>query len=183
MPDLKFQNRLTGKLASLMWHAERTILYDANCSDEVGNVNWTKVKSLNFNPFKGKSKASTISIFKLLEQETVHVYKIKNIDKTWHWFLIDDLRYRRYLESKGGRDIDFIFCPTKRQYKLALSVSPVSAIKTALFGQELTMCEHIKNPLDKEIYDMEAKQFQNQLEQSVSRWQKHLSENLNSYIP
>lgn len=183
MADLKFQNRLTGKLASLMWHAERAVLYDANCSDEIGNVNWTKVKSLNYNPFKGKSKESTLSIFKLLEQETVAVYKIKNVDGTWHWFLVDNLRYSRYLDSKGGRDIDFIFCPTKRQYKLLLSSSPMGAIKKAPFGKELTMCEHIKNPLENTIYDLEVEQFQTQLEQSLYRWQKHLSKNLSTYIP
>ena len=182
MADLKFQNRLTGRLASLMWHAERTILYQVDCSDKIGNVNWKKVKALQFNPFKGKSKQSTLAVFKLLEQETVDVYKIKNIDETWHWFLIDNLRYRRYLDSKGERDIDFIFCPTKRQYKLALSSSPMSPLKTAKFGQELAMCVHVEKPLDGENYDLDAKQFQSQLEQSLFRWRDHLSKNLNNYI-
>ena len=183
MSDLKFQNRLTGRLASLMWHAERTILYQVDCSDKIGNVNWKKVKNLEFNPFKGKSKESTLAIFKLLEKETVDVYKIKNIDETWHWFLIDNLRYRRYLDSKGKRDIDFIFCPTKRQYKLALTNSPMGPIKSAQFGQELLTCEHVDNPLIGENYDLRVKQFQTQLEQSLLRWKEHLSENLNDYIP
>ena len=183
MSDLKFQNRLTGRLASLMWHAERTILYQVDCSDKIGNVNWKKVKNLEFNPFKGKSKESTLAVFKLLGQETVDVYKIKNIDETWHWFLIDNLRYRRYLDSKGKRDIDFIFCPTKRQYKLALTNSPMGPIKSAQFGQELLTCEHVDNPLIGENYDLRVKQFQTQLEQSLLRWKEHLSENLNDYIP
>ena len=183
MSDLKFQNRLTGRLASLMWHAERTILYQVDCSDKIGNVDWKKVKNLKLNPFKGKSKESTLAIFKLLEQETVDVYKIKNIDETWHWFLVDNLRYRRYLDSKGERDIDFIFCPTKRQYKLALSPSPMGPIKTAQFGKELTTCEYVENPLVDENYDSIAEHFQIQLEQSLLRWQEHLSKNLNNYIP
>ena len=182
MSDLKFQNRLTGRLASLMWHAERTILYQVDCSDKIGNVNWKKVKNLKFNPFKGKSKESTLAIFKLLDQETVDVYKIKNINETWHWFLVDNLRYRRYLDFKGERDVDFIFCPTKRQYKLALSSSPMGPIKTAQFGQEFIMCEYVKNPLDGGNYDLIVKQFQTQLEQSLLRWQEHLSKNLNDYI-
>ena len=182
MSDLKFQNRLTGRLASLMWHAERTILYQVDCSDKIGNVSWKKVKHLKSNPFKGKSKESTLAIFKLLDQETVDVYKIQNIDETWHWFLVDNLRYRRYLDFKGERDIDSIFCPTKRQYKLALSSSPMGPIKTAQFGQELITCEHVKNPLVGGNYDLKVKEFQIQLEQSLFRWQEHLSKNLNDYI-
>ena len=182
MSDLKIQNRLTGRLASLMWHAERTILYQVNCCDEIGNVDWKKVKKLQSNPFKGKSKQSVLAIFKLLKQQTVEVYKIKNIDETWHWFLIDGLRYKRYLDANGQRDMDFIFCPTKRQYKLALNNSPMAPIKTAQFGHELAMCVHIEKPLDSIIYDLEAIQFQDQLEQSMFRWREHLSNNLNNYI-
>ena len=182
MPDLKFQNRLTGRLASLMWHAERTILYQVDCSDKIGNVNWKKVKNLKSNPFKGKSKESTLAIFKLLDQKTVDVYRIQNIDETWHWFLVDNLRYRRYLDFKGERDIDFIFCPTKRQYKLALSSSPMGPIKTAQLGQEFITCEHVKNPLVGGYYGLKVKQFQIQLEQGLLRWQEHLSKNLNDYI-
>ena len=182
MSDLKVQNRLTGRLASLMWHAERSILYGVDCSDDIGNVNWKKVKQLDFNPFKGKSKESTVAIYKLLEQKTVDVFKIQNSDKSWHWFLVDNSRYNRYLNSEGKRDIDFIFCPTKRQYKLGLSVSPLSPIKTAQLGKEFAMCEHIENPLDDNIYDFKAKSFQNQLEQSLLRWKDHLSKNLNQYI-
>ena len=55
-------------------------------------------------------------------------------------------------------------------------------IKTAQFGQELITCEHVKNPLVGENYDLKAKQFQIQLEQSLLRWQEHLSKNLNNYI-
>ena len=132
---------------------------------------------------KGSGKNTQCKIFKLLEKETVDVYKIKNIDETWHWFLVDNLRYKRYLDSKGKRDIDFIFCPTKRQYKLALSNSPMGPIKTAQFGQELLTCEHVSNPFDAENYDLRAKQFQTYVEQSLLRWQEHLSKNLNDYIP
>ena len=49
--------------------------------------------------------------------------------------------------------MDFIFCPTKRQYKLALNNSPMAPIKTAQFGHELAMCVHIEKPLDSIIYD------------------------------
>ena len=52
-------------------------------------------------------------------------------------------------------------------------------IKTAQFGQELTTCEYVENPLFDENYDLIANQFQIQLEQSLLRWQEHLSRNLN----
>ena len=74
MPEI--QNRLPSELSSLIWHTERIILREANCANDIGEVDWAKAKALANNPFENKSKCSTLAIYKILNLNTLRVFKI-----------------------------------------------------------------------------------------------------------
>ena len=78
MPGI--QNRLTSELSSLIWHTERIILREANCANDIGEVDWTKAKALTSNPFANKSKCSALAIYRILKVDTLRVFKIKKQD-------------------------------------------------------------------------------------------------------
>ena len=180
MPEI--QNRLTSQLSSLIWHTERIILREANCANDIGEVDWAKAKALATNPFANKSKCSTLAIYKILKLNTLRVFKIKKQDETWHWFLVDDMRYQRFLQAEGKRSTDFIFCPTKRQFKMTWKQSPTDQIKGMPLGKEFDLCEEIKAPLSPEYYDSDAFEFENKLVESKKNWQEHLQKNSSIYI-
>ena len=177
------QNRLTGELSSLIWHTERIILREAGCANDIGEVDWNKAKALENNPFADKSKCSTLAIYKILSLSTIRVFRTKTGDNSWHWFLIDNMRYERYLQAQGKRAVDFIFCPTKRQFKLAWKESPTDVIKKMPLGQEFDTCEEIKSPTSPDHYDQESQQFEKKLMTSKKNWREHLLQNPSAYIP
>ena len=180
MPEI--QNRLTSELSSLIWHTERIILREANCANDIGEVDWTKAKALTSNPFANKSKCSTLAIYKILKLDTLRVFKIKKQDDSWHWFLVDEMRYQRFLQAEGKRSADFIFCPTKRQFKMTWKQSPTDQIKAMPLGKEFDLCEEIKAPLSSEYYDNDALEFENKLVASKKNWQEYLQKNSSIYI-
>ena len=180
MPGI--QNRLTSDLSSLIWHTERIILREAGCANEIGEVDWKKAKALEHNPFANKSKCSTLAIYKILNLSSIRVFRIKKQDNTWHWFLVDDMRYKRYLKAQGKRMVDFIFCPTKRQFKMTWKEAPTDIIKKLPIGQEFDTCEEIKFPISSDHYDQETQDFESKLITSKKKWQEHLRENSTNYI-
>ena len=180
MPGI--QNRLTSDLSSLIWHTERIILREAGCANDIGEVDWKKAKALEYNPFANKSKCSTLSIYKILNLSSIRVLRIRKKDHAWHWFLVDDMRYKRYLESQGKRIADFIFCPTKRQFKMTWKEAPTDIIKKMPLGQEFDTCEEIQSPTSSDHYDQETKDFESKLITSRKNWQEHLRENSTIYI-
>ena len=182
MKKQKLHNRLVGKLARLIWHAERSILYEVNCSDDLGTINWQKLKTISKNPFKGKSRPATLAIFKTMSGEDLSIYKIKNEVNAWHWFLVDNCRYKRFLEYKGNGNADFLFCPTKRQYKITGTKSPLCKIKEAKLGEEFIVCSKIENPLKDEHFGADEVLFEKNMMASINRWEKHLHYHSNKYI-
>ena len=142
------------KVSWLEHYAKKMYMDDAGC-DYIGEM-----KKKRINAFKGKCYEATVGIYELCDGEGLTLYRTKDDEGVWHWFMVIDHLYEERI--KEGYTGDFLIDPTAYQYSIDGKVAPTHSIRHGKVGEELDKAEKMK-PLHFPSYKEKVKAFKDKL--------------------